>query len=239
MDVQWSSSSFPILMHDATVDRTTDGTGTPSSLGLSQLTALSAAAYAPWSTDPRFAARRSRTPGDFMPAVAKADLDVLLDIHAAPTELGMAKLAIYINRAGWADRTLLMGTPAWVTSMRGWQPTLHYAVIEYNAATTIRRGSYVASLGAEAYVVPARDVDQADVAYWHSYGLKVYAWSSDTPAEDVPATWARLADAGCRRAHHQPAGRRAEAAVPAGADHQDPDDRAGADHDAALGSVAA
>jgi glycerophosphoryl diester phosphodiesterase len=196
MDVQWSSSGYPVLMHDTTVDRTTDGTGTPASLGLGQLGALSAVAYAPWSADPRFAGTRVPYAGDFMPAAARADLDVLLDVHAAPTELGMAKLAIYINRAGWADRTLIMGTPAWVTSMRGWEPGLRYAVIEYNAATTIRRGGYLAGLGIEAYVVPGRDVDQADVAYWHSYGLQVYAWSSDTPAEDVPATWTRLAAAG-------------------------------------------
>jgi glycerophosphoryl diester phosphodiesterase len=196
MDVQWSSSGYPVLMHDTTVDRTTDGTGTPASLGLSQLGALSAVAYAPWSTDPRFAGTKVPYAGDFMPAAARADLDVILDVHVAPTQVGMDKLAIYINRSGWAGRTLIMGTPAWVTSMRGWQPDLRYAVIEYQAATTIRRGGYVAGLGAEAYVVAARDVDQAAVAYWHSYGLEVYAWSSDTAAEDVAATWTRVTDAG-------------------------------------------
>lgn len=197
MDVQWSSSSFPVLMHDATVDRTTNGTGTPASLGLGQLTALLAQDYAPWKTDPAYAAVHVPYGNQFMSATSSADLDALLDIHAVPTELGMTKLRTYVDDYfGWAGRSLVMAPVEQVTAMHGWEPGLRYAVIEYNAAATIRRGESIVAAGAGAYVVPARDVTPAAVAYWHAYGLQVLAWTTDSPAIDSPATWAQMRDAG-------------------------------------------
>lgn len=205
IDVQWSSSGFPVLMHDATVDRTTNGTGTPASLGLGALTGLRANDFAPfpgrplWSSDPRFSG--ANTPyvpygWEFMNAAADRGLDVIVDVHATPTDLGMSKLAHYINVFGWGPRTLVMGSFDQVTAMRGFEPSLRYALIEYNPATTIRRGESLEALGVEAYVVPARDVAPAAVRYWKSYGLRVLTWSSDSAAIDVPETWRRVAAAG-------------------------------------------
>lgn len=197
MDVQWSSSSFPVLMHDTTVDRTTDGAGPPASLGLGQLTALSAADYAPWRTDPRFAGTHVPYGWEFMHAAAAGGLDTLLDIHAAPAELGTQKLRIYVSDYfGWAGRTLIMGPVEQIAAMHAWEPGLRYAVIEYNSSSSIRRGESIVAAGAIAYVVPARDVSPAAVAYWHAYGLAVYAWSTDSTAIDTPATWSALRDAG-------------------------------------------
>ncbi len=39
-DVRWTSDGVPILMHDATVDRTTNGTGTVSQMTIAQIDAL-------------------------------------------------------------------------------------------------------------------------------------------------------------------------------------------------------
>lgn len=39
-DVQFTSSNYPVIMHDDTVDRTTDGTGKVSSMTVAQFTAL-------------------------------------------------------------------------------------------------------------------------------------------------------------------------------------------------------
>ena len=63
VDVRWSKGNgtaeypgWPVLMHDATVDRTTPGTGAVAASGLNALTSLAAQDYAPWDTDPRFTA---------------------------------------------------------------------------------------------------------------------------------------------------------------------------------------
>jgi glycerophosphoryl diester phosphodiesterase len=196
MDVQWSSSSFPVLMHDATVDRTTNGTGAAATLGLGQLTALWAADYQPWRADPQYADTRVPYAGDFMPAAARAGLDVILDIHATPTEVGMDKLAIYIDRADWRARTVVMGSPAQVTAMHGWHPELRYALIEYPAAGMIRTGESVRATGATVYVVPFDRITPAAVTYWKSYGLDVYTWTSDRPEWDVDGNWRKVTTAG-------------------------------------------
>ncbi len=45
MDVRLSADGYPVVIHDATVDRTTDGTGLVSSLTLAQLSRLDAGAW--------------------------------------------------------------------------------------------------------------------------------------------------------------------------------------------------
>ena len=97
LDVQWSNSHFPILMHDATVDRTTPGTGAPSSLGLGQLTSLLAQDYAPWKTNPAFGGTKVPYGGEFMATARDHNLDVILDVHATPTQIGTDKLDIYVR----------------------------------------------------------------------------------------------------------------------------------------------
>src|ERR1051325_10036645 len=88
VDVQWTSSGFPVLMHDTTVDRTTNGSGPASSLGLAQIRGLSAADYAPWKSGQYggFTGGVPRTPVpygyEFMDAVVRADLDLLIDVSA-------------------------------------------------------------------------------------------------------------------------------------------------------------
>jgi glycerophosphoryl diester phosphodiesterase len=199
IDVQWSASSFPVLMHDSTVDRTTNGAGAAATLGLGTLTGLLANDFAPWKTDPAYAGDKApHVPygWEFMDAVSRYNLDVILDIHATPTELGTEKLAHYVNLFEWGPRTLVMGSESQVTAMRAWEPGLRYALIEYNPPTTIRRGESLTALGVEAYAVPARDISPAAVDYWHSYGVQVLTWTSDSAAIDVPATWARVTDAG-------------------------------------------
>jgi glycerophosphoryl diester phosphodiesterase len=212
LDIQWSSSSFPVLMHDRTVDRTTNGTGAASSLGLGQLMALRANDFSPrpgmprWDSLPEFTG--ARTPYvpygyDFMAAARDKDLDLLMDISGTPTDLGMEKLRIYVNDYfGWTGRTLVMGPPDAVRQMRGWEPALRYMVIEYPSGDSIRSGPWLRSLGAYGYVIPAPAVEPAAVAYWKSFRapdgnpLKVYTWSSDTAEIDVESTWRRVRDAG-------------------------------------------
>lgn len=196
MDVQWSSSDFPILMHDPTVDRTTDGTGTPASLSLSQLRALDAADYAPWNTDPRFAGVHVPYGWEFMHQVSADDLDVLLDIHAAPTADGMARLAYYIGLFGWAGRTVLMGSQTQVQAMRDLQPTLRYLIIEYPPSGRIYTVEALASSGATGYAVPYDRATGPLVGYLHAAGLTAYTWTSDQPAYDTPINWRAAGVAG-------------------------------------------
>ena len=71
LDVRFTASHFPVLMHDATVDRTTPGTGAVAGLGMTYVTGLSATDYPPWKTDPRFAGQRVPYAYDFLSAAKR------------------------------------------------------------------------------------------------------------------------------------------------------------------------
>lgn len=192
MDVQWSSSGFPVLMHDTTVDRTTNGTGTPASMGLSKLTGLLAQDYAPWKGNPAYAGVHVPYGYDFMDAVASNNLDVLLHVTTDPTQVGTQKLRTYVaDYFGWTQHSIVMAEADRVAAMHGWEPGLRYAVIEY-VGDRVPTPAYLKSLGAVAYVIPWDAVSPALVGYYHESGIQVYAWTSDLPAYDIPANWTAL-----------------------------------------------
>lgn len=195
MDVRWTKSHFPVLSHDPTVDRTTNGTGAVADKGLSEVTGLLANDYAPWNTDPRFTTTHVPYAYDFLHAVAITRMNAVLHLpqNTAPTSDDMGKLVEYLGKTGMTGRVMVMGSYDVIKAIRPMAPGLHYALIEYNPATTFRRGSSVRALGVTDYVVPARDVtDPGIVASWHASGLTVWTWSSDTAVIDTPATWATV-----------------------------------------------
>lgn len=203
LDVQWTKSTFPVLMHDPTVDRTTNGTGSVQAMWLGDALALLAQDYAPFKTDPAYNSVHVPYGWEFMNAVAGNNLDVVLDIHQVPTQVMMDKLAYYINLFGWADRTLVQAGDSTVALMRGWYPNLHYAVIEsystLNAMTRageIRSGSYVRGKGGTVYTILYSGVTAPAVNYWHDNGLRIYTWTSDTSTTDTSANWSKLTSAG-------------------------------------------
>ncbi|MEU4558514.1 glycerophosphodiester phosphodiesterase [Actinoplanes sp. NPDC023936] len=209
LDVRWSKGDgtaaypgWPVLMHDPTVDRTTNGTGQVSALGLGDLGKLSAAAYAPWSADARYAGfladgkPRAGVPYayDFLTAARAASVRPLLDVKVTPNRVQMDKLVEYLDKTSTRDSVIYMSSPAAIATVRPWYPDLEYWAIEYPANGSLRSGAYLRSLGVTTYAVQAQaaDLDAAAVAYWHSTGLKVATWSSDSTTIDSPSTWQQV-----------------------------------------------
>lgn len=194
MDIQWSNSGFPVLMHDTTVDRTTNGTGAPSTMSLSKLTGLLAQDYAPWNTNPAYANVHVPYGYDFMAAVSGENLDVLLHISATPTQIGTNKLRTYVNDYfGWTGRSLVMAEQDQILAMRAWEPGLRYALIEYPPTGRLFTPEYLLSIGVSTYVLPWDSINPAMVTWYHAAGVKVYAWTTDRPVWDVAANWTAVA----------------------------------------------
>ncbi len=203
VDVRWSKGNgtaeypgWPVLMHDATVDRTTPGTGAVAASGLNALTSLAAQDYAPWDTDPRFTATEVPYAWEFLTAARNANARLLLDVQVVPDRFMATKLVEYLEMTSMRQRVIYMSSAAGVQAMRGWFPDLRYAVIEYPPAGRLFTGEHLLSLGAGAYAIPQDRLSLAAVTYFHSYGIEVYSWTSDSPAIDVPATWERVRSAG-------------------------------------------
>lgn len=206
VDIRWTKagSDFPVLMHDATLDRTTNCTGSIATLGLSQVTGCSAADYAPWigSVHSGFlttGAPRVPVPygWDAFNAAKNANLSVLMDVKVVPSRAQADKLVHYLDRFLWRTRVVYMASVDSVKAMHAWYPDIPKLLIEYPAAGTMRTAAFLKGLGVVGYAVPAREVLEAGyVAYYHANGLQLWSWCSDTPVMDVPEIWGRLASLG-------------------------------------------
>lgn len=197
MDVEWSNSHFPILMHDVTVDRTTNGTGKPHDMSLSSLTALLAQDYAPWKTDPRFATTKVPYAWEFLDQAQRSNLNVLLHIvgESPPDASDIDKLAEYINRFSYAPRSVFLGGEAVVRAMRNRQPTWRYVMMEYPANGNMRTNEWLSQLGVIGYGLPAGLITPAKVDYYHAGGMEMWTWTSDN-GFDTPEVRAQVRAAG-------------------------------------------
>lgn len=212
VDVRYTASGYPYLMHDETLDRTTTGTGPIAGRWVSEMGAFNAADYAPWASMRDSAGNliyagalpngkaRTEVPftADWLKAIKDANVTGLLDAKVTPTRAQADILMSYVNRPdiAVAARLIYMGSAANVQTMRGWYPALRYAVIEYPPTGRIYTPEYLLSIGAGAYVLPWDRITPGLVAYHQAAGLEVYTWTSDQPSYDTPTRWLALAAAG-------------------------------------------
>lgn len=205
VDVRWSVSGYPVLMHDETVDRTTNGTGVVSQTGLGALTALKAQDYAPWKGNPAYDAVKVPYAWDFLNAAKVHGVDLLLDISLTPSKAAMDKLVEYLDMFDYRSHVIVMGNKAGVKAMWGWYPALHYWNIEYPPADYMKSIKALKALGVTTYGVPVRELGnleqaQAFVDYYHSNDIQVAVWTSDNPSGenvwDSSTYWSLATEAG-------------------------------------------
>ncbi|WP_435973008.1 glycerophosphodiester phosphodiesterase [Streptomyces sp. Qhu_M48] len=183
-DVQPSKDGVPYILHDTTVDRTTDGTGAVRSLTAAQLDALDAGSwFAPAYTGTR------------VPTLAAqlADLRVrggnlLLEIKGRHSHAEVARIVREIRSQGMTDRVFVQSFDI---------PSLRYARA---LAPELPLGLLRSTLDADP-VALAEELDLAAynvsdaalatrpavVGALHAAGVAVNVWTVDTPAR-----WAAL-----------------------------------------------
>lgn len=199
------NGNWPVLMHDATVDRTTNGTGAVSSIWLADLRKLSAADYAPWNSNTAYKGfKADGTPvtpvaeaGAVFKAAKAANVTVLSHMVVAPNRQQFDRLVTYMNASAWAGRTIFMGSAYAVSQMHSWYPSYTYVVIDWPPTGYQMTPQRVKEVGASGYAL------QSDLVYnaqtlnlYSSQGLKTYAWTTNEAGDDVPGEWQRLADLG-------------------------------------------
>lgn len=79
VDLRLTADGVPVLMHDATVDRTTDGTGEVSGYTLAELKTLDAGGW----FGPRFAGERVPTLEEFLAELGPTDSRALVELKGA------------------------------------------------------------------------------------------------------------------------------------------------------------
>lgn len=204
IDIRWNKSNFAFAFHDEDISRTTNGTGRVQDHWLPDLQKLTAADYAPWNTDPRYAGfnpdgtPKVRPPYayDFLYAAKKAKVKLLLDVKVTPTKEQADLFASYLDRPELQMRKQIIwmaNSAAGLTTMRGWYPDLTYFLIERPPAGFMRTAESLLALGTRTYTVPVGEVRSADyVDYYHQYGIAVSTWTTDNPSLDTPENWAKV-----------------------------------------------
>ena len=172
LDVHFSSDGHLVVIHDDTVDRTTDGSGPVTSRSLAALTALDAGAW----FDPRFKGERIPTLGAVLERYWGAHLHVELKGHSA----SLAQRAVdMIRSSGIATNvTITSFQKAKLEETRAYAPELPtgWLVGEVSDAVVAQ----ARALGLTQLCPRAGAVTPELVSRLHAEGLVVRAWGVAT-----------------------------------------------------------
>lgn len=171
-DVRFTADGVPVLMHDDTVDRTTDGTGAVADLTAAELAAFRTADDQPVPT--------------FAELMNDAQVDgarVLVEPKADPTPAQWARLLAELDSRSMRAKVILMSfEPSVVLEARAVAPTVETGLVENPG---YRPAAELVPYGG-AYVKHQWSVTGGRLDEW-SGPLDVYAWTVDAPAD-----WARM-----------------------------------------------
>ena len=106
IDVVLTAEGGPIVLHDRTVDRTTDGHGFAADLRLEQIRSLDARA----GFDARFAGIRVPALAEVVDWAKREEIGIFLEIKEVERpDLAVDRVAELLEATGTADRTLVIG----------------------------------------------------------------------------------------------------------------------------------
>ncbi|MEU1226547.1 glycerophosphodiester phosphodiesterase family protein [Streptomyces sp. NPDC005828] len=178
-DVQPSKDGVPYILHDTTVDRTTDGTGAIRSLTSVQLNALDAGSW----FAPAYAGTRVPTLAAQLADLRERGGKLLLEIKGRHTRAEVARIVRDVRDQNMTDRVFVQSFDV---------PSLRYA---HELSPELPLGLLRSTLDADPVAV-AKDLDLAAynvadtalatrpqvVGDLHAAGVAVNVWTVDTPA---------------------------------------------------------
>lgn len=173
-DVRVSSDGYLVIMHDPTVDRTTDGTGAVASLTLAQLKALDAGSW----FSPEFA-------GERIPTLEEAVTNILP--FATPLmeqKAGSASAYVTELRRLNALTNVILQSFDWnfLSAVRALEPSIPLCALGSSDLTATALTN-ILNTGARAVAWERSKISTAEVELVHGAGLKLFVWTVDSPAE--------------------------------------------------------
>lgn len=193
LDVHLSADGQIVVIHDATVDRTTDGTGAVAGMTLAQLKSLDAGSW----FGPEFVGERIPTLREVIDLVGDR-IRLNVEIKSADNPHTVPKVIKALADAGVLEESMVcsFGLEALLEARRLW-PEGRIALISGNALdldVAIRHGL-------PWFNVEYHSVDETLVRRAHEAGVRVSIWTMDEPE-----LWDRYANLGvdiiCTNAPH-------------------------------------
>lgn len=190
-DVRRTGDGHLVCIHDETVDRTTDGTGSVAAMTLEQIRRLDAGSW----FDPRFAGERVPTIEEVLKLAAEFrqhDIVLAVDLKAAHVEEEVVRLA---EQHGVLDRLLFIGSTISDAQVRG----------RLKRASSKARTAAVANHAGEfPAALAARDADWVYLRYLptpeemkavRGAGKRAFL-AGATVSDNLPENWRRAVSAG-------------------------------------------
>ena len=171
MDVRFTRTGYPVIMHDATVNRTTTGSGKVSAMTLTTFLKLHTndGGHAP-------------TLASALNAVRSGGGWALVELKTAPTKKQMARFDTKAKKSGLPrSRTIVQSfssAAVWEAKRDGWRAA---RLLTYATTASWTHAYY-------AIGVPYTKITAGGVAKEHKHGVDVYAYTVDSPS-----AWASLA----------------------------------------------
>lgn len=184
MDVHLSADGVPVVIHDYTVDATTDGSGRVADMTLAQLKELDAGS----PFDPTFAGERIPTLGEVLESVGNR---LLLNIElktVSPRDTGLERATIgRVNKHGLNEgHRVLVSSFNPLSLMRVKRVDAHIPVgLLYapDMPLPLRRAWLAPLIPHEARHPKHTMVDAAYMAWSRRRGYQVNTWTVDEPGE--------------------------------------------------------
>jgi glycerophosphoryl diester phosphodiesterase len=182
LDVKLSKDGAPIIMHDPTVERTTDGTGRVCDLTLAELKRLDAGAW----KDSKFAGERAPTLAEVFESVGRRLwINVELTNYTTRGDGLEAVVTALIRKMGLQSRVLLSSfDPFTLRNARRLDPSLPIAQLTASDMALPLREAWLAPfIPHEARHPDVAQLKQKGVAYFKKRGYRVNVWTIDDPAD--------------------------------------------------------
>lgn len=182
LDVHRSADGYPVIMHDFTVDGTTDGSGDVRSLTLAQLKALDAGSY----FADAFKGVQVLTLDEVFEAVGRrVFVNVEIKSESKETDGVEQVIADCIKRHNMTQRVLVSSfNPLALQRFRAILPhvPIGYLVMPHYMT---QYASVMATIPYEAYHPYHEMLDEQMVSNEHAAGRRINAWTVNDPARAV------------------------------------------------------
>lgn len=179
-DIQFDATETPFILHDDTLDRTTNGTGPVSAVDLSAARTHGLRVDGGYTVPSLYEVLSD--------AAARPGVQVQAELKTVPTPAQLAKVLARLNWTGMRSRVVLTSfDPAALDVVKAQAPDVRRALIsalgDQDPATITTHG--------QIYSKHQWAVTADRLARWRAAGLQVTVWTPDDPA-----AWRRMASYG-------------------------------------------
>jgi glycerophosphoryl diester phosphodiesterase len=183
LDVTLSGDSVPVVIHDDTLDRTTNVLGKPSDFDADELATLDAASWFPGGWPHPEGVPRLDDVLRAMPDGAVVNVELK---GPSPAWIGLERRVVDVIRAHTPRVHVVVSSfhPAQLLEVRRIDRSLPIGVLLWpKSLLPLRTGLAVPLLGADAVHPPSSLVDAAFMAAARAAGLRVHVWDVKSPAD--------------------------------------------------------